>query len=81
MAKLVSLTSAQSAVRASVARALAEALICGFDNAAEEGHTLNQLQSIDIATMHIMAYDNAIKTCEVLETEVEVMLPFRQGRI
>ena len=63
--------SAKSHLRAVVARALATALITGIDNASEEGHALTQLQQIDLATMHIMAYSEALDGCKVIDFEAE----------
>jgi len=70
--KRIKLDSAQSAVRATVARALAEALILGIDNAEVEGHSLTQLQQVDLATMHVMAYVNALDTCATLQFEARI---------
>ena len=66
-------TSAQSAVRASTARALAKALICGIDLAEAEGRPLTQVQCIDLTIMNIMAYDEAIETCRGIEVEAKLL--------
>jgi len=68
-----SVSAAQSTVRATVSRALAKALITGIHNAEQEEHSLTELQQIDLATMHIMAYDEAIEACEVIAVEAEVL--------
>lgn len=61
---VVSIEGAKSHLRATLARALAEALVCGIDNAAAEGRPLTQLQQIDVATMAVMAYHEAIRIGE-----------------
>lgn len=65
----ISLDSAQSALRATTARALAEALICGIDLCAEEGTPLSQNQQIRLAVMSHMAYDQALESCAGLTLE------------
>lgn len=80
----INLDGAQSTVRATVARALAEAAVSGVDNARQEGHPLTLLQQIDVTTMHIMAYDNALNACEGLEVmsmlEATVAKPKRSSK-
>ena len=67
------LESFRSCVRVAVSRALAEALIDGLYHAAEEGHSLTQLQQIDMATMAMMAAHTAITRAETeAETEAEI---------
>lgn len=78
---MITVDSAQSAVRAAVARALAAALVTGFDNAEDEGHPLTQLQKIDMATMSVHAYDQAIEACEGLEVEAKLLAPTRLGAV
>ena len=70
----MSTESAKSTVRVAVSKALASALIGGFDEAAEEGRPLTQLQRIDVATMHIMAYSEAIEACNLLEFEATLKI-------
>ena len=64
---------AESAIRASVGKALASALITGIDNCADEGRPLDQLQTIHLATMCVMAYDEALRACELLRFEAETL--------
>ena len=71
----ISVEDAQSAVRATVSRALAEALVLGIDEAAQNERPLTQLQQIDVATMAIMSYDKAIECSE----EMGVMSKLREA--
>jgi hypothetical protein len=73
MAKTLALEWAQSNLRVTVARALAAALITGIDNAASEGRPLTQVQQIDVATMHLMAYAAGVEEGErTLEVEADL---------
>lgn len=65
----IRVTSAQSTLRTAVARALATALVTGIDNCAEEDRPLTQLQEIDLATMHVMAYQEALDACGTVQVE------------
>lgn len=76
----INVDSAQSTIRAAVAKALGAALITGIDNAKDEGHPLTQLQKIDLAVMHVHAYDHAIEACEGLEVEAKLMSTQREQR-
>lgn len=70
---------AKSTLRAVLARALAEALIGGIDQAEAEGRPLNQLQRIHLATMAIMAYEEGRRDGEAA-LEVDARLEaHRQG--
>ncbi len=69
MSRRLLVESAKSNVRVAVARALATALITGIDNAAEEGRPLTQLQQTDLATMSVMAYQEALDSCGLLDFE------------
>jgi len=64
---IIRLDSAQSSIRVAVSHALAEALILGIDNCEQEGRRLSQVQQIHLATMSIMAYDNALEACDTLK--------------
>lgn len=63
---LIRLDGAQSEIRATVANALAKALICGIDECDQNNRPLSQLQQIDLAKFSIMSYDEAIKTAEAM---------------
>jgi len=65
-------SNVQSTIRATVSRALAEALICGIDECDEEKCELTQVQKINLATMSIMSYDKAIEACELIAFEAEL---------
>lgn len=47
------------------------ALVTGIDNAEQEGHPLTQVQQVDLATMTIMAYEEAVHACAGLAFEEE----------
>lgn len=59
-------------MRATVANSLAEALINGIDNAAQNGQPLSLLQQQYMAAMSIMAYDNALLACETLKVSADL---------
>jgi hypothetical protein len=65
--------SAKSTVRAVTARALAQALICGIAQAEAEGRPLTQVQCIDLATLSVMAYDEAIDACHGIDLEAKLL--------
>lgn len=70
----VKIEDAKSCARSVLSRTLALALITGIDQALQEGHELTQLQQIDIATMHIMAYHDGMQMFnEALEGEAMVL--------
>lgn len=79
MAETIGIETTKSIIRATVSRALAKALVTGIDNAAEEGHALTQLQQCDLATMAIMAYEEALEACDALKVEI-VLQTLRGGR-
>lgn len=58
---MVKLDEAQATVKATVATALAKALICGINECEENDHPLSELQMIDMAKYSIMNYDQAIE--------------------
>jgi hypothetical protein len=66
---LIKADSAKSQIRASISRALATALVNGIGNCSEENRPLSELQMIDLATMVIMAYDQAIQGCENIDLD------------
>lgn len=74
MNRPVSAESAKSQIRATVARALATALVTGIDQAAEELRPLSQVQQIDMATMAVMAYQHALEAAESLDFEADVLV-------
>lgn len=70
--KTVTLSSAQSMIRSTVARALAKSLVLGFNQADEEGCPLTQAQQVHMATMSVMAYDLAVEAAEALVAVSEI---------
>jgi hypothetical protein len=60
MRQQISTEAAASMLRASASRALARAVVCGIDEAAQEGRPLTQLQQIDLLTMAVMAYHDEL---------------------
>jgi len=56
--------AAKSAIRVAVARAVADALITGIDNCAEEGRALTQVQQTDMTVMAVLAAHEAIQQAE-----------------
>jgi hypothetical protein len=65
--RVISVSEAQSEIRASVSTALATALITGVDEIRENGGNLTQVDIIHLAKMHIMAYDLAIAACNNID--------------
>lgn len=59
MKDMAKMSDVQSQIRATVANALASALICGIDECEENDRPLTQLQKIDLAKYSIMNYDQA----------------------
>jgi len=68
----IRVSAAKSQLKVSVSKALASALITGIDNCEQEGHPLNQVQQIYLATMSIMTYSEAIEGCELIDTELSL---------
>lgn len=77
---MISKESAKSQLRATVSKALAEGLICGIDETAENGRPLTQLQQVDLATMSIMAYSQAIEACELIDVEEQIQKEARRRK-
>lgn len=79
---LVTREGALSAFRAVVSRALAAAVVTGIDNAASEERPLSQLQQIDIVTMAVMEYADALRDFESavsFEASIEEIRARRSG--
>ena len=78
---MVSVDSVKSTARATISRALAAALITGFEEAAEEGRPLSDLQKMDMATLSIMEYHDAILFFDSsIEVEVELRNAANRGK-
>jgi hypothetical protein len=60
----VTLEDAKSDVRATLANALASALVCGFDEAEQRGRPLTQLQREDVLSMAFGAYADGVVEAE-----------------
>lgn len=70
----MSIEDAQSTIRATVANALAEALILGIDEVAQRGEpALTQRQQVALAAMTVMSYDNALEAVEDLKVWEDTM--------
>jgi hypothetical protein len=71
--RYVSLEGAKSTLRANMARGVAATLISGINHAEAEGHPLSELQQIDLATIAVMSYYDAIVAGESsLEVECSI---------
>lgn len=68
-----------SVLRATTARALAKALITGIDQAEQEGNPLTQNQMVDMATMAIMSYDEAIEAGDAFMTFQDIIEKAEKG--
>jgi len=68
----ISVEAARSTMRATGSRALAQALVCGIDLVVEEGGTLSQTDRINLTTMTIMAYQEVLDSCNMLDVEVNL---------
>jgi hypothetical protein len=63
----------KSTFRATMSRAIAASVVDGIDQAASEGRPLTQLQQIDLVTMAVMAYHDAVVDAEQqIDTEVSL---------
>lgn len=60
----INVESAKSSLRVAVANAAAEGIISGFDEAAEMGRPLTELQRTDITKMVMMAVASTINEHE-----------------
>lgn len=82
MKKKVSLASSQSQMRVAVSEALAVALITGIDECTEEHCELTQVQRIHMAKMHIMSYQSAVDSSEILDTisDLERSAEYMKGK-
>ena len=69
----VGMDEAQSAIRATVANALAEALVLGIDECEQRGYKLTQKQEIALAVMAVMSYDNAIEAVAAVEAVAAIL--------
>lgn len=80
MKETVSIDAAKSTARATISRALASALITGFEEAAEEGRSLSDLQKMDMATLAIMEYHDAVVWFDSsIDVEVELAKSVKRG--
>src|ERR1700679_1312778 len=61
---MISVEAAKSSLRVAVAHVAATGLIMGFDDAAEEGRPLGQLQKIHLVEMSMMAVASTIEAHE-----------------
>jgi hypothetical protein len=78
--RAVSLEDATGDLRATLANALASALVCGFDEAEQRGRPLTQVQREDVLCMAFGAYADAVSQSEQSLEGAAILESYRSGR-